>query len=110
MAWINDLLVGLFLTNGPSLLVRACWNPLLPSCGPPCSATKLNEDNPYTKAYYFEEHGGLHLQVEFVVHTEPGLTDKQLLLSTSLAVHTVLMGIDALAVELGHPGPVACPE
>ena len=113
MSWVNDVLVGLYLVSGPSLLVRAFWDPQLPRqelMRATLQCNKLNEDNPYTKAYCLEEEDGLHLRVEFVVHAGTGLTGQQLQLCTSLAVHTVLMGIDALAVELGYDSPVAWPK
>lgn len=114
VAWINEVFVGFFIDNGPTLLVKGHWDP---GMNPKRDFVKLfmicnqwNERSLHTKAFCHKDDQGLQVRVEFSIPVSQGLTDDQLKHNISLSVHHILRAIDSLSVEATGASTVDWPE
>lgn len=113
IAWINDVLFGFFLDNGPSYLIKGHWDPNL---NPESDFLRLfllcndwNESSMNTKAFCHEDVEGLQVRVEFTVPVREGLSDDQLEHNTAVAINQVLQAIDSISSDATGQSAVAWP-
>ncbi|GAB2503977.1 YbjN domain-containing protein [Corynebacterium atrinae] len=113
IAWINDVLFGFFLDNGPSYLIKGHWDPNL---NPETDFLRLfllcndwNESSISTKAFCHEDVEGLQVRVEFTVPVREGLSDEQLEHNTAVAINQVLQAIDSISSDATGTSAVAWP-
>lgn len=113
IAWINDVLFGFFLDNGPSYLIKGHWDPNL---DPDADYLRMfllcndwNESSVTTKAFCHEDEEGLQIRVEFTASVREGLTDLQLEHNTAVAINHVLHAIDAISSDSTGESAVAWP-
>lgn len=114
IAWINDVLFGFFLDNGPSYLVKGHWDPGL---DPDTDFLRIfllcndwNEAAITTKAFCHEDADGLQVRVEFTSPVREGMTDVQLEHNTAVAVNQVLHAIDEISTDATGESAVAWPQ
>lgn len=103
VAWINEVLFGFFVDNGPSYLVKGHWDPNL---DPATDFLRMfllcndwNEASVTTKAFCHEDADGLQVRVEFTAPVGEGLNDAQLEHNTAVAINQVLNAIDSISTE-----------
>lgn len=114
VAWVNDVLFGFFLDNGPSYLVKGHWDPNL---DPERDFLRIfllcndwNEASVNTKAFCHADEDGLQVRVEFTTPIGEGLNDAQLAHNTAVAINQVLHALDSLSTDavgesvVGWPG------
>ena len=114
IAWINDVLFGFFLDNGPSYLVKGHWDPGL---DPDADFLRLfllcndwNEGAVTTKAFCHDDADGLQVRVEFTAPVREGMTDLQLEHNTAVAINQVLRAIDEISTDATGESAVTWPE
>jgi len=114
IAWINDVLFGFFLDNGPSYLIKGHWDP---GMDPDADFLRMfllcndwNEAATTTKAFCHEDAEGLQVRVEFTAPVREGLTDVQLEHNTAVAINQVLHAIDEISTDATGESAVAWPE
>ncbi|GAB3699701.1 YbjN domain-containing protein [Corynebacterium nasicanis] len=114
IAWINDILFGFFLDNGPSYLVKGHWDPGL---DPDSDFLRIfllcndwNESTMTTKAFCHKDDDGLQVRVEFTAPVRAGMTDLQLEHNTAVAINQVLHAIDEISTDAIGESAVAWPE
>ncbi|AGF72844.1 hypothetical protein A605_09210 [Corynebacterium halotolerans YIM 70093 = DSM 44683] len=103
VAWINEVLFGFFVDNGPSYLVKGHWDPNL---DPETDFLRMfllcndwNEASISTKAFCHEDADGLQVRVEFTTPVGEGLNDAQLEHNTAVAINQVLHAIDSISTD-----------
>ncbi|MCS5479322.1 YbjN domain-containing protein [Corynebacterium sp. YIM 101645] len=113
IAWINDVLFGFFLDNGPSYLVKGHWDP---GMDPDADYLRIfllcndwNESSITTKAFPHEDDDGLQVRVEFTTSVREGLTGFQLEHNTAVAINHVLHAIDSISSDSTGESAVAWP-
>lgn len=101
VAWVNDVLFGFFLDNGPSYLVKGHWDP---SLDPDRDFMRIfllcndwNEASINTKAFCHSDSEGLQVRVEFTAPIGEGLNDAQLSHNTAVAINQVLHALDSIS-------------
>lgn len=113
IAWINSILFGFFIDNGPSYLVKGHWDPDLDENEDFLRIFLLcnewNEDQVTTKAYTHTNDTGLQVRVEFTVSVAAGLNDAQLAHNTAVAINTILSAIDSISTQATGSGAVEWP-
>ncbi|MDO5668873.1 MAG: YbjN domain-containing protein [Corynebacterium sp.] len=114
IAWINDILFGFFLDNGPSYLVKGHWDP---GMDPDADFLRMfllcndwNEANTTTKAFCHEDDDGLQVRVEFTAPVREGFSDVQLEHNTAVAINQVLHAIDEISTDATGESAVAWPD
>lgn len=114
IAWINDVLFGFFLDNGPGYLVKGHWDPGL---DPQSEFLRMfllcndwNESSTTTKAFCHEDAEGLQVRVEFTAPVREGMTDRQLEHNTAVAINQVLLAIDEISTDATGESAVGWPE
>lgn len=114
IAWINDVLFGFFLDNGPSYLIKGHWDPGL---DPATDFLRMfllcndwNESSTTTKAFCHEDSDGLQVRVEFTAPVREGMTDLQLEHNTAVAVNQVLHAIDEISTDATGESAVGWPK
>ncbi|AGS35180.1 hypothetical protein B841_08535 [Corynebacterium maris DSM 45190] len=116
IAWINSVLFGFFVDNGPSYLVKAHWNPNLDPASRMRVALVCNDFNVAAgkagaKAYAHLGDDGVQVRVEYTVPAGDGLTDAQLDHMTAVAVSQLLYAVHTVSAAVtgtsavGWPGP-----
>ncbi|WIM72241.1 YbjN domain-containing protein [Corynebacterium suedekumii] len=113
IAWINDILFGFFLDNGPSYLVKGHWDPNL---DPDADFLRMfllcndwNEASVTTKAFCHSDDDGLQIRVEFTAPVREGLNDAQLEHNTAVAINQVLHAIDSISSDATGQSAVGWP-
>lgn len=113
IAWINGILFGFFLDNGPSYLVKGHWDP---SLDPDSDFLRIfllcndwNEDSLTTKAYSLADDDGLQVRVEFTTPVGEGLTTAQLEHNTTIAINQILHAVDSISTEATGSSAVEWP-
>ena len=113
IAWINDVLFGFFLDNGPSYLIKGHWDP---NMDPDADYLRMfllcndwNESSLTTKAFCHEDDQGLQVRVEFTAPVSEGLTDLQLEHNTAVAINHVLHALDAISSDSTGESAVSWP-
>jgi hypothetical protein len=113
IAWINDVLFGFFLDNGPSYLIKGHWDPGL---DPDSDFLRMfllcndwNESSTTTKAFCHEDAEGLQVRVEFTAPVREGMTDLQLEHNTAVAINQVLHAIDEISTDATGESAVVWP-
>ncbi|QGU07758.1 hypothetical protein COCCU_09170 [Corynebacterium occultum] len=103
VAWVNEVLFGFFLDNGPSYLVKGHWDPNL---DPERDFMRIfllcndwNESAINTKAFCHTDSDGLQVRVEFTAPVGRGLNDAQLGHNTEVAINQVLHALDSISNE-----------
>lgn len=103
VAWVNDVLFGFFLDNGPSYLVKGHWDPNL---DPDRDFMRIfllcndwNEASINTKAFCHSDADGLQVRVEFTAPIGEGLNDAQLGHNTAVAINQVLHALDSISSD-----------
>lgn len=103
VAWVNDVLFGFFLDNGPSYLVKGHWDP---SLDPDRDFMRIfllcndwNESSINTKAFCHSDSDGLQVRVEFTAPIGEGLNDAQLSHNTAVAINQVLHALDSISSD-----------
>lgn len=113
IAWINDILFGFFLDNGPSYLIKGHWDPNLDPAADYLRMFLLcndwNESSVTTKAFCHEDDDGLQIRVEFTTPVGEGLSDLQLEHNTAVAINHVLHAIEAISTDSTGESAVAWP-
>lgn len=114
VAWINSILFGFFIDNGPSYLIKGHWDPEL---NPDSDFLRVfllcnewNEESITTKAYTHTDDSGLQVRVEFTVAVAAGLNDAQLRHNTAVALNHILAAIDSISQEATGAGAVEWPD
>lgn len=114
IAWINGVLFGFFIDNGPSYLVKGHWDPGL---NPDDDLLRVfllcndwNEESLTTKAYTHSDDEGLQVRVEFTVSVGAGLNDAQLEHNTAVAVNQILHALDVISTEVTGVSAVEWPR
>lgn len=114
IAWINDVLFGFFLDNGPSYLIKGHWDPGL---DPEADFLRMfllcndwNEASITTKAFCHEDNDGLQVRVEFTAPVRKGMTELQLEHNTAVAINQVLHAIDEISTDATGESAVAWPS
>ncbi len=113
VAWINDVLFGFFVDNGPSYLVKGHWDP---NMDPENDFLRMfllcndwNEASVSTKAFCHEDNDGLQVRVEFTAPVGEGLNDAQLEHNTAVAINQVLNAIDSISTDATGESAVQWP-
>lgn len=103
VAWVNDVLFGFFLDNGPSYLVKGHWDPNLDPDRDFMRVFLLcndwNEGSVNTKAFCHADADGLQVRVEFTAPVGEGLNDAQLGHNTAVAINQVLHALDSISAD-----------
>ncbi len=114
IAWINDVLFGFFLDNGPSYLIKGHWDPGL---DPDADFLRMfllcndwNEASITTKAFCHEDSDGLQVRVEFTAPVGEGMTELQLEHNTAVAINQVLHAIDEISTDATGESAVEWPN
>lgn len=111
-AWINEVLFGFVIDNGPTLLVKGHWDPDLTGrdfmrvfliCN------DINRTLDDAVAYCHSNVEGLQVRIDITNPIAHGLSDRQLRRFISRALRTVLHSIDAIARETTGESPVQWP-
>lgn len=114
IAWINGVLFGFFIDNGPSYLIKGHWDPGLDPDSDFLRVFLLcnewNEENLTTKAYTHADDEGLQVRVEFTVPVAAGLSDAQLEHNTAVAVNHILHALDTISTEVTGVSAVDWPR
>lgn len=113
IAWINEVLFGFFLDNGPSYLIKGHWDPDL---DPESDFLRIfllcndwNEAAVTTKAFCHEDEEGLQVRVEFTTPVAEGLNEAQLEHNTAVAINQILQAIDSISTDATGESAVAWP-
>lgn len=113
IAWINEVLFGFFIDNGPSYLVKGHWDPDL---DPEAEFLRIfllcndwNEAAVTTKAFCHEDEDGLQVRVEFTTPVAEGLNDAQLEHNTTVAINQILQAIDSISTDVTGESAVGWP-
>lgn len=103
VAWVNEVLFGFFIDNGPSYLIKGHWDPNL---DPERDFLRIfllcndwNESAINTKAFCHTDGDGLQVRVEFTAPVGEGLNDAQLGHNTEVAINQVLHALDSISSE-----------
>lgn len=114
IAWINGVLFGFFIDNGPSYLVKGHWDPGLDTDGDFLRVFLLcndwNEETLTTKAYTHTDDDGLQVRVEFTVAVSAGLNDAQLEHNTAVAINHILHAVDTISTDATGVSAVEWPN
>lgn len=114
IAWINGVLFGFFIDNGPSYLIKGHWDPGLDPDGDFLRVFLLcndwNEESLTTKAYTHADDDGLQVRVEFTVSVGAGLTEAQLEHNTAVAINHILHALDTISTEVTGVSAVQWPH
>lgn len=116
IAWINSVLFGFFVDNGPSYLVKAHWSPNLPAGARLrvlliCNDFNIAAGRSGAKAYVHVDAAGVQVRVEYTVPVSEGLTDGQLDHASAVAVSQLLYAVHTISAAVtgtsavGWPGP-----
>lgn len=110
---INNILMAVFIDNGPSLLMRGHWD---------CDvadgdhlrafliANDWNNAPANTRALWLDEDNGLQLRVEFAIPITHGASEEQLANIMHVATQSILRAIDSLSMEISGSSPVHWPD
>lgn len=110
---VNNILMAVFVDNGPSLLIRGHWDSHIPLDDRLKFFLIINDWNashPTTRVLFHEEDSHLQIRVETAIPTTRGLSDEQLSEFLGAATQQILTTIHALALEISGHSPVAWPE
>ncbi|MGP6172853.1 YbjN domain-containing protein [Corynebacterium sp. A21] len=114
IAWVNEVLFGFFLDNGPSYLVKGHWDPGL---DPESDFLRIfllcndwNESAINTKAFCHSDDDGLQVRVEFTAPVGEGLNDAQLGHNTEVAINQVLHALDVISTDATGESVVRWPH
>lgn len=114
IAWINGVLFGFFIDNGPSYLIKGHWDPGLDPDGDFLRVFLLcndwNEETLTTKAYTHTDDEGLQVRVEFTVAVSAGLNDAQLEHNTAVAINHILHALDTISMDATGVSAVEWPS
>lgn len=114
IAWINGVLFGFFIDNGPSYLIKGHWDPGLDPDGDFLRVFLLcndwNEESLTTKAYTHTDDEGLQVRVEFTVAVSVGLNDAQLEHNTAVAINHILHALDTISTDATGVSAVEWPN
>ncbi|CCI83040.1 YbjN domain-containing protein [Corynebacterium otitidis] len=101
LAWINGILVSIYVDNGPSLLIKAHWDP-----SPERELSALRGElvcNDWTlrsglvKAYCLPAGSSVKVRAEYTVPVDGGRTDQQLALDAATGINQVLVCLDEVS-------------
>lgn len=114
VAWVNDVLFGFFLDNGPSYLVKGHWDPNLDPVSDFMRVFLLcndwNEASINTKAFCHSDDDGLQVRVEFTAPVGEGMNDAQLGHNTAVAINQVLHALDSISSDAVGESVVGWPR
>ncbi|QGU02342.1 hypothetical protein CKALI_07400 [Corynebacterium kalinowskii] len=110
---INNILMAVFIDNGPSLLMRGHWDCDLPESDWLRAFLVANDWNnapAATRALWVEEEEHLQLRVEYAIPITHGFSADQLSEVIGSATQSILRAIDALSLEITGSSPVRWPD
>lgn len=110
---INNILMAVFIDNGPSLLMRGHWDCNIPVTERLRSFLIANDWNnapAATRALWVEEEERLQLRVEYAIPVSHGFSSDQLSAVITSATQAILHAIDALSLEISGSSPVHWPD
>nr|WP_231910994.1 YbjN domain-containing protein [Corynebacterium suranareeae] len=114
VAWINEIFLGFFVDNGPTLLVKGHWDPNMDATRDFMKlfmmCNQWNENSLTTKAFCHTDDQGLQVRVEFAVSVAEGLNDDQLQHNIALSIHHILQAVDSISKEATGKSVVEWPE
>lgn len=110
---INNILMAVFIDNGPSLLMRGHWDCFVPEADLLKAFLIANDWNnapSLTRALWVTEEQALQLRVEAALPITHGMSSEQLDEVITTYTQEILRAIDSLSMDISGHSPVHWPD